>query len=105
MAHKAKDGTEYTNMMMVNRHNASLAAKGQDAAPDGKMDDPTAQSSGDIMSDPKAMQLVDQLKQMGYSGEDVERAMGDQEQQEQQPQSPTGMAATKAAPLQIPGMG
>lgn len=108
MARKANDGSEWTNQMMVNRRNASLAAKGQDSAvkPDGMMDDPTAQpSQGDIMSDPKAMQMVDQLKQMGYTGEDVERAMGGAEEQQEQPQSSTGMASTKAAPLQIPGMG
>lgn len=50
-----------------------------------------------LEQNPEAMRLVDQLKQMGYTGEDVERAMGQEEQ-------PSGEEATHAAPLMIPGM-
>lgn len=53
----------------------------------------------DIESDPHAMQLVDELKQMGYTADDVAKAMGDD-----QDASPGGQEATKAAPMQIPGM-
>jgi hypothetical protein len=52
-----------------------------------------------IEDDPKAMQCVDELKQMGYTADDVAQAMGEDEQQPD-----TGAAATQAAPLAIPGV-
>lgn len=75
----------------MRQRNASLAAKPEAAKP---ADDAQPKS---LESDPKAMALVDQLKQMGYSGQDVAQAMdgGDQGQ--------GGMEATKAAPMAIPG--
>ena len=56
-----------------------------------------------ITDNPDAMQLVDQLKQMGYSADDVAQAMGDDDQS--QSGGDNGAMATKAAPLQIPSMG
>ena len=49
------------------------------------------------------MQCVDQLKQMGYTADDVAQAMGDEDQS--QPGGDGGAMATKAAPMQIPSMG
>lgn len=100
MAWKANDGSEFTNRMQMNSKNSSLAAK---TPSDSSTTDPSSPKS--IESDPHAMQLVDQLKQMGYTGEDVEKAMGDdQSSSDSQPQDDSGRAATQAAPLQIPGM-
>jgi hypothetical protein len=72
-------------------------------------DQPTA-SAGDnsqspqpIADNPQAMQCVDQLKQMGYTADDVAQAMGDEDQS--QPSGDGGAMATKAAPMQIPSMG
>ena len=61
-------------------------------------DGDTTQSK-DITQDAQAMHLVDQLKQMGYTADDVAQAFdaGDQSQ------APSGASATAAAPLQIPG--
>ena len=53
-----------------------------------------------IEQDREAMKLVDQLKQMGYSGDDVAQAMD----QDGGPSQDQGQAATQAAPMQIPGM-
>jgi len=96
MAFTAKDGSEHTNMMTANRANARFDARPPEPAPQG---------GGDIMSDPKAMQLVDQLKQMGYTGEDVEKAMGDQE--EPQPESRPQSSAPSGGgnqPISLPGL-
>jgi hypothetical protein len=56
-----------------------------------------------ITDNPQAMQCVDQLKQMGYTADDVAQAMGDEDQS--QPSGDGGAMATKAAPMQIPSMG
>jgi hypothetical protein len=56
-----------------------------------------------ITDNPQAMQCVDQLKQMGYTADDVAQAMGDDDQS--QPSGDGGAMATKAAPMQIPSMG
>jgi len=55
-----------------------------------------------IDQNPQAMQCVDQLKQMGYTADDVAQAMGGNDQQ---PGGDGGTMATKAAPMQIPSMG
>ncbi len=79
------------------------------AAPDMSQPAPSAAPGGDsstpqpITDNPDAMQLVDQLKQMGYSADDVAQAMGDDDQS--QSGGDNGAMATKAAPLQIPSMG
>lgn len=52
-----------------------------------------------IDQNPQAMQLVDQLKQMGYTADDVAQAMGGDDQQSMD----SGAQATQAAPLNIPG--
>jgi len=70
---------------------------------------PSAAAGGDsstpqpITDNPQAMQCVDQLKQMGYTADDVAQAMGDEDQS--QPSGDGGAMATKAAPMQIPSMG
>ena len=88
----ANDGTMFGGGMGARQHNATLDAKPPAAKPAG---DDSAQPKS-IMDDPKAMQCVDELKQMGYTADDVAQAMGDD-------QMGGGQAATQAAPLQIPG--
>lgn len=92
MAFPANDGTEFTLPMARNAHNARLASKEPPKPDDGPKD---------IEQDAQAMDLVKQLQQMGYSGEDVERAMGGGDEQEQTQDQ--GAEAAKAAPMMIPG--
>jgi hypothetical protein len=54
-----------------------------------------------IEQNPKAMQLVDELKSMGYTADDVAQAMGEGGQEDEQQDS--GAQVTMAAPMQIPG--
>jgi hypothetical protein len=66
--------------------------------------DPSTGTSGapqPITDNPQAMQCVDQLKQMGYTADDVAQAMGGDEQSG----GDGGAMATSAAPMQIPSMG
>ena len=65
--------------------------------------DPSSQSSQQPITDnPQAMKCVDDLKQMGYTADDVAQAMGDEDQSQS---ASNGAAATAAAPMQIPSMG
>jgi Holliday junction resolvasome RuvABC DNA-binding subunit len=89
MNFKANDGSNHSS-----QQKAYQASQKTAASPDSSQDS----QPKDITQDPKAMQLVDQLKQMGYTGEDVEQAMGGDQPQDQ------GQQATSAAPMQIPGM-
>lgn len=109
MAFKAKDGSDHTNMMTVNKRNASLAAQGGDKAPadappvdqsQGGDDQGGQSQSGPIESNPDAMSAIDQLKQMGYTADDVAQAMQDDQSQPAAAPAPGG----SKAPLQIPGM-
>ncbi|HZP06785.1 MAG TPA: hypothetical protein VFB43_17935 [Terracidiphilus sp.] len=61
----------------------------------------SAGSKPPIEQNPQAMRCIDELKQMGYTAEDVERAMGGGEEDDEQQDS--GAQATQAAPLNIPG--
>jgi hypothetical protein len=99
MAHTAQDGSQFTNRMSMNARNSSLAANPSQSAPSQSDQSNTPKS---IQDDPKAMQLVDQLKQMGFTGDDVAQAMDGDDQQQSDDQG--GQQATQAAPLQIPGM-
>jgi hypothetical protein len=106
MARKANDGTEYTNQMSVNRHNARMDAKSPKAAPTPAADPQSAQDGGgggDIMSDPEAMQAIDLLKQKGYTAQDVEKAMDDGSG-DSQAADDQGQSSAQSAPLQIPGL-
>jgi len=94
MAFTAKDGSEHTNMMTANRANARF-----DARPPAP-----AQQGGNIESDPKAMALVDQLKQMGYTGEDVERAMGGAEEEQAPPPAAAAPSGGGNQPISLPGL-
>jgi hypothetical protein len=69
----------------------------------GSQPDSTTSAPQPITDNPQAMQCVDQLKQMGYTADDVAQAMGDEDQS--QPSGDGGAMATKAAPMQIPSMG
>lgn len=56
-----------------------------------------------ITDNPQAMQLVDQLQQMGYTADDVSQAMDAEDQS--QGGGDGGAMSTKAAPMHIPSMG
>jgi Holliday junction resolvasome RuvABC DNA-binding subunit len=96
MAYKAKDGAEFTNLPQLKRHELRLG----DSKPVQDTDsDQDAQK--DITQDPEAMDCVEKLKSLGYTGEEVEQAFnegGDQGDQEA-PQS-----AVPNASVQIPGL-
>ena len=62
---------------------------------------PTSSAPQPIDQNPEAMECVDKLKQMGYTADDVEQAMGGGDDQG----GDTGQMAAKAAPMQIPSMG
>ena len=99
MQFNAKDGSKHSSQMKAFDASQKPAAP---AGPDAGAD-PTQAQPKSIQDDPQAMQLVDQLKQMGFTGDDVAQAMdgmGDQRAST----APGGQAATAAAPLQIPGM-
>lgn len=94
----ANDGMQFGGGMGMRQHNAALsakpAAKPVDQADGGGGQKPLAEN-------PQAMQLVDQLKQMGYSGDEVAQAMDGGEKEQSQS---GGQEATQAAPMQIPGL-
>jgi len=77
---RAKDGMQFGGQMGVNQHNAGLAGGMKPLGklpklPDdggGQQDQPQS-----IQDDPKAMQLVDALKALGYTADDVAEAMGE----------------------------
>ena len=101
MQFNAKDGSKHSSQMKA--FDASKAPAAPATTPADPSADPTMDAPKSIQDDPQAMQLVDQLKQMGFTGDDVAQAMdgmGDQ----QASTAPGGQAATAAAPLQIPGM-
>jgi hypothetical protein len=87
MQFSAPDGSKHTSQM------AAYQSSQKPPASSDMADKPS------IQDDPEAMKLVDQLKQMGFSADDVAQAMDDGGGQQQ-----TGAEATKAAPMQIPGM-
>lgn len=80
------------------------AAKSLTPAPtDPQTDDQGTDQPQSIQDDPKAMQLVDELEQMGYTADDVASAMtADNDQDDDF--ADAGDAATKAAAIQLPGM-
>lgn len=95
-------------MAMKGSSNYRMSANTPDmsSSSDPTQADPSQTQSGTpqpISDNPQAMQLVDQLKQMGYTADDVAQAMGDEDQS--QSGGDGGAMATKAAPMQIPSMG
>jgi hypothetical protein len=92
MQFKANDGSSHPSQMK-----AYEASQKPAAAPEAT-DQPKS-----IQDDPQAMQLVDQLKQMGYTADDVEQAMGGGDDTGAGALQ-SGQEATQAAPLNIPGM-
>lgn len=69
MAHKAKDGTEYTNRMMATRHNARMDSKPGDS---GKQPAPPSDDQSNSQSDnPDADQHVDAMLQSGMTPDDI----------------------------------
>lgn len=71
MAKKAKDGTEYTNQMSVNKHNMRMDSqkeqKPQDMSSDGASD-PATQSDSQA---PDADQHIDAMLDMGMSPDEI----------------------------------
>jgi Holliday junction resolvasome RuvABC DNA-binding subunit len=89
MAFPGKDGKSYGSQMQAFQAKPAMPDAGADPA----MDKPP------ITENPEAMAAVDKLKELGYTGEDVEQAMGGAADE-----MDNGAEATKAAPLQIPGL-
>lgn len=88
------------------RMQANMAKPMDSSSDPGSMseqDDTGSSTPQPIMDNPDAMKMIDELKKMGYTGEDVEQAMGDGD--ESQSGGDGGAMATKAAPMQIPSMG
>jgi hypothetical protein len=100
MAYKAEDGQEFTNRYPMVAHNSSLKARGKSMPTDMGGGDQEPQS---IVDDPKAMRLVDELQQMGYTGEDVEQAMGGGEMQPKSAQMGLPSSGGKE-PISLPGI-
>lgn len=69
MAHKAKDGTEYTNRMMATRHNSRMDSKpDQSSAPQENSKD---MSTNDSSENPDADQHVDAMLASGMTPDDI----------------------------------
>jgi hypothetical protein len=98
MQFKANDGSMHPSQMKAYEAGQKPAAP---AMPGGDPGQGQAQPKS-IQDDPKAMGLVNQLQQMGYTGDDVEQAMMGAGQGA--PGMDQGKEAAQAAPLQIPGM-
>lgn len=93
-------------MAMKGSSNYRMTATTPPSTDPGSMSEPDAAGSSTpqpITDNPEAMKCVDDLKQMGYTADDVAQAMGDEDQA--QGGSDGGAMATKAAPMQIPSMG
>ena len=72
MSRKAKDGTEYTNQMMVNKHNMRMDAQKEPTQqqPQQPSDNDTPDSSQPT-DNPDADQHVDAMLQSGMSPDDI----------------------------------
>ena len=90
---KAKENKVQDPMVDMIRKAGTDAQASRDKQASGSTPPPIEQNQ-------KAMKLVDQLKQMGYTADDVEKAMGGGDDEQQQD---SGAQATQAAPLNIPG--
>ncbi len=98
MAHKAKDGTEYTNRMMVNRHNSRMDSKQDDS---GKQPTPpSADQSNSQSENPDADQHVDAMLGMGMSPDDIHQHAKKRSGQPQE-QAPEQQGSALSS---IPGM-
>lgn len=81
MAHFAKDGTPFTNLPQAKQHDrknalrVSIQAGSLPGDRSGDSDSDQDQDK-DITQDPHAMKLVDELKSMGYNGDDIAQACG-----------------------------
>lgn len=101
MAHKAKDGTEYTNKMMVNKHNARMDSKqdqsqsSQDSSQSGGQQD----APQDQSQNPDADQHVDAMLASGMTPDDIhQHAKKRSGQQMQEPEQQSSALSS------IPGM-
>ena len=100
MAYKAKDGSEFTNLPQLKKHELRLGSAkpvvSQDT--DGDQD---SEAPKDISSDPEAMECIEKLKSLGYTAEEVEQAFneGNDQGDQEAPQS-----AVPNTSVQIPGL-
>lgn len=95
MRFAAKDGSMHASQKAAYDAGSQSKAPGKEPAGDPTdyaTTDDGSQDQQSIEDNPQAMQMVDDLKQMGYTAEDVARAM-----------DADGGGAAPAAP-QIPGM-
>jgi hypothetical protein len=90
MQFRSSTGSKHTSQLGA--YQASQKPPAPAAGGDASADKPS------IQDNPEAMQCIDQLKQMGYTAEDVSQAMDEGGGMD------GGAEATKAAPLQIPGV-
>jgi hypothetical protein len=94
-------------MAMKGSSNYRMQANSPMDSSDGASDQATPSDGSTapqpITDNPQAMQLVDQLQQMGYTADDVAQAFDAESQS--QGGGDGGAMATKAAPMQIPSMG
>jgi hypothetical protein len=106
---KAKDGSEHRSGFLAGLHNRKMNAlpvspKLASGSPMDSSDQDSSESQDqpkDITSDQEAMQLVDQLKEMGYTKEDVDQAFDADDSQSQDADESTGQSSP---PTEIPGL-
>lgn len=103
MAHKAKDGTEYTNRMMVNKHNARMDSKKDDSTPPPSGPDQSSAAPQDgsqsPTENPDADQHVDAMLASGMTPDDIhQHAKKRSGQQQQEPEQQSSALSS------IPGM-
>ena len=95
------------NLARKRRAAASAPApqQGDQGMDDQGSDEQATDQPQSIQDDPKAMSLIHQLEQMGYTADDVASVMSaDEDQDQDQGNDDMGDAATAAAPLQLPGL-
>lgn len=83
--------------------NARLKANGPSAHDSGM--DQSSSAPKSIQDDPRAMRLVDQLKALGYTADDVASAMDEGQDQDSDASSQSAAPAPQmSAPISLPGM-
>lgn len=100
MAHKAKDGTEYTNRMMATRHNSRMDSKKVPTDTTQSSSEPTDQTPRDAPDNPDADQHVDAMLASGMTPDDIHQHAKKRsgQSQEQMPEQQSSALSS------IPGM-
>lgn len=103
MAKKAKDGTEYTNQMSVNKHNMRMSSQSDTSKQSSSMDQsqnaPAAPADGQDGSEaPDADSHIDAMLDMGMSPDEIHEHAKKRAGMEQEAEPATHSLST------IPGM-